>query len=254
MTTTRFFGFVISMESYWVPLELPCEKNGPRSVKILGSCDGLVCLASKEGDIFIWNPSTRQHNKLSDRWEDSGCICYCLFTSEFFVKMFKNSYFYVLIFVCSCLLFLYFLRQIIIRGKSVVSVLLMVMAMVLMTAFTNLCVISIVVVMILAMIGPLMITSSLWYTPPVSDQIHELRDCLAEKQLLEKRGYKNLTQVMMEEWSASVLFYWTEPFIGSLRHLTCRKQNDFQSSLLIWLVRDSKRLWCLAVANARAES
>ncbi|KAK9078956.1 hypothetical protein SSX86_000625 [Deinandra increscens subsp. villosa] len=46
-------------------LELDYPLKHPRkSVWIVGSCNGLVCIAIQEDTLFIWNPSTRKSNRL----------------------------------------------------------------------------------------------------------------------------------------------------------------------------------------------
>lgn len=45
-------------------LELPCEKGSARIVKILGSCNGLLCLGLGVKDIIVWNPCIGEYKKL----------------------------------------------------------------------------------------------------------------------------------------------------------------------------------------------
>ncbi|KAK4403833.1 F-box/kelch-repeat protein [Sesamum angolense] len=41
-------------------------KNPNNSVRAVGCCNGLVCIAINGKHIFLWNPSTRKHKKLPD--------------------------------------------------------------------------------------------------------------------------------------------------------------------------------------------
>ncbi|KAL0452212.1 UNVERIFIED_CONTAM: F-box/kelch-repeat protein [Sesamum latifolium] len=41
-------------------------KNPNNSVRVVGCCNGLVCIAINGKHFFLWNPSTRKHKKLPD--------------------------------------------------------------------------------------------------------------------------------------------------------------------------------------------
>lgn len=47
-------------------LQLPLELGSIRRVKILGSCDGLLCLRLGDNDVIIWNPCIREYKKLQE--------------------------------------------------------------------------------------------------------------------------------------------------------------------------------------------
>ncbi|XP_043693194.1 F-box protein CPR1-like [Telopea speciosissima] len=46
-----------------VKLHLPLKSPNYKA-KIVGSCNGLLCISYSDDDIFLWNPSTRRHQKL----------------------------------------------------------------------------------------------------------------------------------------------------------------------------------------------
>lgn len=48
-----------------VDLDYPL-KSPHNSVWIVGSCNGLVCIAVEEDAVFLWNPTTRKSNRLPD--------------------------------------------------------------------------------------------------------------------------------------------------------------------------------------------
>ncbi|KAD4384141.1 hypothetical protein E3N88_24309 [Mikania micrantha] len=61
-------------------LELDYPLKHPRkSVWIVGSCNGLVCIAIEEDTLFIWNPSTRKSNRLPNCGSKSQPGCYVLY-------------------------------------------------------------------------------------------------------------------------------------------------------------------------------
>jgi hypothetical protein len=47
-------------------LQLPLEVGSIRMVKILGSCNGLLCLTLGDNDVIIWNPCIREYKKLQE--------------------------------------------------------------------------------------------------------------------------------------------------------------------------------------------
>lgn len=49
-----------------VKLNLPCCVNPRNWVDILGSCNGLVCIAPDEDTLFLFNPSTRESKRIPD--------------------------------------------------------------------------------------------------------------------------------------------------------------------------------------------
>ncbi|XVF38570.1 hypothetical protein REPUB_Repub20aG0113500 [Reevesia pubescens] len=49
-----------------VKLNLPCCVNPRNWVDILGSCNGLVCIAPDEDTLFLLNPSTRESKRIPD--------------------------------------------------------------------------------------------------------------------------------------------------------------------------------------------
>ncbi|KAG8390674.1 hypothetical protein BUALT_Bualt01G0108200 [Buddleja alternifolia] len=51
--------------TYAVDFDYPM-KNPKNSVRIVGCCNGLVCIAINGKYFFLWNPSTKQHKKLPD--------------------------------------------------------------------------------------------------------------------------------------------------------------------------------------------
>ncbi|KAL3506366.1 hypothetical protein ACH5RR_031748 [Cinchona calisaya] len=40
------------------------EIPGDCSLNIIGSCNGLICIAFEDGEVYLWNPSTRKSRKL----------------------------------------------------------------------------------------------------------------------------------------------------------------------------------------------
>ncbi|KAL3507355.1 hypothetical protein ACH5RR_032737 [Cinchona calisaya] len=54
-------------------------KNPYKSVWVVGSCDGLVCIAIEEDDLFLWNPSIRKSKKLPDLGVKIKHGCYMIF-------------------------------------------------------------------------------------------------------------------------------------------------------------------------------
>ncbi|XP_059432374.1 F-box/kelch-repeat protein At3g06240-like [Corylus avellana] len=47
-------------------LQLPVETGSIRSAKLLGSCNGLLCLGLGERNVIVWNPCIREYKKLQE--------------------------------------------------------------------------------------------------------------------------------------------------------------------------------------------
>ncbi|KAI3823016.1 hypothetical protein L1987_10619 [Smallanthus sonchifolius] len=61
-------------------LELDYPLKHPRkSVWMVGSCNGLLCIAIEEDTLFIWNPSTRKSNRLPYCGRKAQPGCYVLY-------------------------------------------------------------------------------------------------------------------------------------------------------------------------------
>ncbi|XP_027120907.1 F-box/kelch-repeat protein At3g23880-like [Coffea arabica] len=59
------------------------EMYEAKAVKVLGSCNGLVCIATPERDLFLWNPSIGKYKKLPDsglefEYSDSKSVYNCV--------------------------------------------------------------------------------------------------------------------------------------------------------------------------------
>ncbi|XP_076882889.1 F-box/kelch-repeat protein At3g23880-like [Bidens hawaiensis] len=61
-----------------VELDYPM-KHPRKSVWIVGSCNGLVCVAIEEDTLFIWNPSTRRSSRLPYCGRKAQPGCYVLY-------------------------------------------------------------------------------------------------------------------------------------------------------------------------------
>ncbi|XP_027116778.2 F-box/kelch-repeat protein At3g23880 [Coffea arabica] len=71
-------------------------KSPHKSVWVVGSCDGLVCIAIEENDLFLWNPAIRKYKKLPDLAIRLKHGCYIIF--GFGYDMLNDDYKVVAIF------------------------------------------------------------------------------------------------------------------------------------------------------------
>ncbi|KAK4356867.1 hypothetical protein RND71_022477 [Anisodus tanguticus] len=68
------YGFVTEAFDLDYPM-----KNPHKSVWIVGSVNGLICLAIEENDLFLWNPSIRKFKKLPDSRPTLRCGYYFMY-------------------------------------------------------------------------------------------------------------------------------------------------------------------------------
>ncbi|XP_074274940.1 putative F-box/kelch-repeat protein At1g12870 [Silene latifolia] len=68
------------------PTYMPWLEEGNFQFELLGSCNGLVCIASREGEYFLlWNPATRKLNKYASPALDVFLNRFDKFILKFFV-------------------------------------------------------------------------------------------------------------------------------------------------------------------------
>ncbi|OIT23019.1 f-boxkelch-repeat protein [Nicotiana attenuata] len=89
-------------------LDYPTKSNGsykrfPNSDRIVGSVNGLICLAMEDYDLVVWNPSIRKYKKLPDSRPRLERMTYDFHRYGFGYDEFHDDYKVVGIFTCGSL-------------------------------------------------------------------------------------------------------------------------------------------------------